>query len=62
MRRTFSLELGKCGWGCSGGLVPELRLGRVRLWTCNGSVVDMLSNLRIALANAAAELRLNRKT
>lgn len=60
--RTFSIEFGRCGWGCSGGLIPELRLGRVRFWTCNGSVVEMLSKLRIALAEAAAELRLNRKT
>ena len=57
VRRTFSIELGSCGWGCDGGLVPELRLGWVRVWTCDGSVVEMLAKLRVALAEAAAELR-----
>lgn len=57
MRRTFSTEIGRCGWGVSGGLVPELRLGFVRFWTSDGSVVALLSRLRIALAEAAAELR-----
>jgi len=55
--RTFAIEWGACGWGAAGGLVPELRLGRVRIWTCAGSVVGQLSWLRIALADAAAELK-----
>lgn len=57
MRRTWAIEIGKCGWGSSGGLVPELRLGWVRLWTCSGSVVRPLATLRQALADAAEELR-----
>jgi len=59
--RTFAVEFGCCGWGASGGLVPELRLGVVRLWTCDGSVVEMLSKLRVALADAAAELKRGKK-
>lgn len=57
IRRTFAIEIGRCGFGASGGLVPELRLGWVRIWTCSGSVVETLSRLRIALAQAADELR-----
>lgn len=56
--RTWALEWGACGWGWSGGLVPELRLGHVRVWTCKGSVVEQLAKLRRALADAAAELKL----
>lgn len=55
--RTWAIEFGKCGWGLSGGLVPELRLGCVRLWTCADSVVETLRKLRTALADAAAELK-----
>ena len=58
--RTWAIEIGKCGWGISGGLVSEMRLGWVRIWTCSGSVVIPLSNLRQALADAAAELRRGR--
>jgi len=57
MRRTWAIETGRCGWGVSGGLVPELRLGWVRLWTCSGSIVSTLATLRQSLANAAEELR-----
>lgn len=55
--RTWTIETGKCGWGWSGGLVPELRLGWARFWWCQGSVVETLSKLRAALADAAAELK-----
>jgi hypothetical protein len=57
VRRTWALEIGRCGWGVSGGLVPELRLGWVRFWTCSGSVVNTIATLRQALADAAEELR-----
>lgn len=57
IRRTFAIEIGRCGFGVSGGLVPEIRLGIVRIWTCSGSVVSQLAKLRQALADAAQELR-----
>jgi hypothetical protein len=55
--RTFALEWGACGFGVSGGLVPEIRLGWVRLWTCSGSVVSVVARAQAALTAAAAELR-----
>jgi len=61
MRRTFAIEFGRCGFGVSGGLVPELRLGWVRMWTCSGSVISALSHLRTSLADAVAELKRSRK-
>lgn len=57
MRRTWAVEFGRCGWGGAWGLVPELRLGWFRLWTCSGSVVETLARLRRSLADAAAEMR-----
>lgn len=55
--RTWAIETGRCGWGATSGLIPELRLGWVRLWTCSGSVVSTIASLRQALADAAEELR-----
>jgi hypothetical protein len=54
--RTFAIEFGRCRWGASGGLVPELRLGWVRIWTCEGSIAVVLEKLRTATADALEEL------
>lgn len=48
------IEIGLCGFGASGGLIPELRLGVVRLWCCRGSA---FGKLRDALSRACDELR-----
>ena len=50
-------EVGWCGFGASGGLVPELRLGVVRFAVTRGSVAERLRSMLRALADAAAELR-----
>lgn len=55
--RTWAIEIGLCGWGVSGGLVPEIRLGVIRFWTCSGSVAGLLKRLQGSLALAANELR-----
>lgn len=55
--RTFAIEFGWCGWGAAGGLVPEMRLGWVRLWTCQGSVVAILARSEAALRAARDALR-----
>jgi hypothetical protein len=54
--RTFAIEFGRCGWGAQGGLVPELRIGWVRVWTCSGSVMAILWSMREATAAALVEL------
>lgn len=60
MRSTFAIEVGWCGFGMSGGLVPEVRCGVIRCWFCRGSVAGQLSVLRVALAEAVAELKRGR--
>ena len=47
--RTYAITFERCGWGISGGLVPEIRLGWVRLWKCRGSVISQLASMRVAL-------------
>jgi hypothetical protein len=42
---TYFIEFGWCGWGCSGGLIPEIRFGFVRIayaGACRGSFIDDL--------------------
>lgn len=57
MRFTVLVEWGPCGFGRSNDLVPELRLGIVRLACCRGSIVARIDDLRQTLKNALAELR-----
>ena len=54
--RTFAIEWGRCGFGVTGGLVPELRIGLIRVWTCSGSVMALLWKAREATARALEEL------
>lgn len=56
MRRTLALEIGRCGWGMSGGQVPEVRLGWFRLWTSPGSVISTMLGMRRSLFDAKEEL------
>ena len=50
-------EFGWCGLGLSGGSVPEVRLGLVRLAVTRGSVVERLRSALDALSQAASVLR-----
>ena len=46
---TLILEFGWCGFGWEGGLVPEIRLGLLRIGWCRGSLLDGLVKMRAAL-------------
>ena len=61
MRASFGIVFGRCGWGLDGGLVPAVRMGRVQLWCCRGSIFDRMAALHRALADAAEELRRGKK-
>ena len=52
MRFTVLFEIGWCGFGWSGDLVPELRLGIIRLACCKGALVDRIRDLRDSLDRA----------
>lgn len=56
MRATFIITTGRCGFGRTGGLFPELRLGFVAIGWCRGSLrehVATLVNKTLADSNAA---------
>jgi len=57
VRWTLLGEIGWCGFGASGGLVPEVRLGLLRIAVTRGSVVERLRQMLAALSDAAAALR-----
>lgn len=57
MRFTLLTEWGFCGFGFASDLVPELRLGIVRVAWCRGSLITRLDDLRQTLKNALAEMR-----
>lgn len=53
---SVMFEVGWCGFGASGGLVPELRLGLIRFAATRGSVVARLRGILAALHLAHTEL------
>lgn len=57
MRATIAIELGWCGFGYEGGLIPTVKLGVIAMWWCRGSISEQVRNLRCTLAEAARELR-----
>jgi len=57
---AICVEVGCCGFGYTTGLIPELRMGVVRLMWCRGSLFERLQGWRQALRDAASELRLMR--
>lgn len=57
MRWTLMVETGWCGFGASGGLVPELRLGCLRFAVTRGSVADRFRDMLRTLGDAAVALR-----
>lgn len=57
MRFTVLWEVGWCGFGRSNDLVPELRLGFIRIACCRGSIVARILELRSSLQRALDELR-----
>lgn len=46
---TLILELGWCGFGYAGGLVPEVRLGLLRVTWCRGSLMERVRRWNLAL-------------
>lgn len=56
VRATAAVEFGWVGFGYAAGLVPELRLGVVRFWWCQGSVMDHVKRLKSSLVEAEMEL------
>lgn len=48
----FSLitEFGPCGFGRDGGLVPQIRLGLVRVAWCRGSIIARMEQKLLARA------------
>ena len=59
LRFTMMAELGWCGFGRSGGLVPELRLGLVRLAFCRGSLLERMRGWHEALRAARSMVHLH---
>lgn len=59
---TFSWQWGRCGWGLSLDLFPEVRLGIVQLSFTNRYIVDRLRAWQVSLDRAAAALGLPRGT
>lgn len=57
MRWSLMFETGWCGFGASGGLVPEIRCGFVRVAVTRGSVAERLRGMLRTLGDAAAVLR-----
>ena len=51
-RWSLLFETGWVGFGWCGGLIPELRLGIVRLSVCRGWMTDAYRKSRDALASA----------
>lgn len=59
---TFSWQWGRCGWGLSLDLFPELRLGVVRLSFSDSYIVDKLRAWQQQLDRAASALGLSKGT
>lgn len=58
MRWSFLIETGWCGFGFCGGLIPEARLGIVRLAACRGWLTERTKKEEVALRLAAVALAL----
>lgn len=54
---TMWLSLGLVGFGVSGGLFPELRLGIFAIGWCRGAITDRIAALRERLRLAIEVLR-----
>ena len=54
---TFLLGVGWCGVGWSGGLLPEVRLGLVRVAWCRGWIGDRVQHWHQALVERVAAVR-----
>lgn len=54
---TLLLGVGWCGFGWSGGLLPELRLGVLRLAWCRGWIGARVEGWRLALVERVAAVR-----
>jgi hypothetical protein len=49
---TILIQFGWCGFGIAGGLIPEIRLGLIRLAWCRGWIFDGFDRCRAALKAA----------
>lgn len=56
-RWTMLIETGLCGFGFSGGMVPEVRLGVVRVAATRGWISAHIRQWAAALEVATANLR-----
>ena len=54
---SFGIDIGWCGFGYEGGLLPNIRLGIIRLWCCRGTIVGRFEKMQMALADALKELK-----
>lgn len=54
---TIILEFGRCGFGFDAGLIPDLRLGLIRVAWTRGSILGRFRSLRDKLAGRVSELR-----
>jgi hypothetical protein len=54
---SFGVDIGWCGFGWEGGLLPNVRLGVFRFWCCRGTIFARVAKLHTALAEAAAEIK-----
>jgi hypothetical protein len=54
---TVMLGFGWCGFGWCGGLLPELRLGLVRVAWCRGWIGARVQGWQLALAQTVAKIR-----
>ena len=52
----IQIETGRCGWGIVGGLIPEMRMGWLRLSFADADFAAMLQRLRDALGGAEKSL------
>ena len=57
MRASIIIEIGWCGFGFDGGLIPDARLGLLRFAWCRGSLLDKAREWQASLRRAASALR-----
>lgn len=58
MRWSLLIETGWCGVGFAGGMIPEVRLGFLRVAVCRGWLLDHVRRYRTALTAASHALGL----
>lgn len=49
---SVGMDIGFCGFGIEGGLLPNVRIGVVRVWWCRGAIGARVIELSAALTAA----------